>query len=117
MNAALETVLFRLRPFGANEAKVQEQIAEALTSGGVEFKREVKLSPKDRIDFLVGTVGIEVKVKGRTADVEAQLLRYAASDRITELVLITARAQHAKVALELNGKPVWVERLYRGIRG
>ena len=44
------------------------------------------------IDFLAGDVGIEVKIKGSAADAFRQLKRYAESDRIGSLILVTSKA-------------------------
>lgn len=70
--------------------------------------REVRLGSRDRIDFLVGRVGVEVKVGGTLAEVVRQLLRYAERDEIDSLVLVTTQQRHRGAPRELNGKPVLV---------
>jgi hypothetical protein len=77
----------------------------------LEFEREVKLNATDRIDFLVGTVGIECKVDGSKNAVASQLLRYAESDRISGLILVTIRNTHRFGGTELLGKPLRVMRI------
>ncbi|MFD2082870.1 hypothetical protein SAMN05421678_11839 [Actinopolymorpha cephalotaxi] len=89
-----------------NEAQLQEGIAAALASRGVPAEREVRLSGRDRIDLAVGNVGIEVKVAGNAANVRRQLTRYAASDQLEELVLVTTKAAHRGIPEEIGGKPV-----------
>ncbi len=92
--------------FGS-EKILQAGIEDALTKAGFPVRREVILAPKDRIDFLVGGVGIEVKIGGTLNDAIRQLHRYAASDKVSELLLVTSRLLLARVPSELDGKPVY----------
>jgi len=92
----------------ADEIALQEGIAAALALAGIEADREVRLSRRDKVDFLVGTIGIELKVAGQPAAVERQLGRYAASERISELVLVTTRPAHRSVPRLIGGKPMHV---------
>lgn len=87
------------------EDDLQRGLADALTAAGMAVKREVRLNARDRIDLLVGTVGIEVKVAGDASRVERQLERYAQSDLVTALVLVTNRVRH-RPPPTLNDKPV-----------
>lgn len=91
-----------------NEIQLHDGIAALLASNGIEgLRREVRLSEHDRIDFLLGDLGIEVKVGGRHGDVWRQMLRYAQHDSIGALLLITTRACHVTGApLEIDMKPV-----------
>lgn len=98
-----------------DEIRLHEGIAAALAAAGVAFEREVALSPLDRIDFLVGDVGVEVKVAGAASRVDRQLARYAKHDRVAALILVTDREQAAAVRNCLNGKPVLVVRLRGGL--
>jgi hypothetical protein len=98
---------YRLR-FGT-EADLQADIVELLTTEQIDFVREYRLSAKDRIDFLIGRIGIECKTKGSLGAIAQQLLRYAESDEIDALVLVTRR-QYAMPST-LQGKPlrvVWI---------
>ena len=101
----VELLMRRRYRHPTDELRLQEEIAELFTEWNIGFEREVALTPRDRIDFLVGTIGIEVKVKGRASAVARQLLRYAEHERITELVLFTTRTQIV-VPHTLGGKPV-----------
>lgn len=56
-----------------DEAELQAGIATMLNDAGVSFIREVTLSRQDRIDFLIGDIGIEVKVGGSLAAVTRQV--------------------------------------------
>lgn len=106
----LEAVRFNF----ATEDDLQLGIGMALAMLGPE--REVILAGAGRIDFLVGAVGIEAKIKGGASAITRQLVRYAQSDRIAALVVVTAKEQHAlQIPGELAGKPVRVVCLRRGI--
>jgi hypothetical protein len=90
---------------GRARASYKQALGDVLSEAGFDVAREVRLNARDRIDFLVGRVGVEVKVAGATAAVERQLRRYAASDLVDELVLVTSRRLHTRVEV---GKPVTV---------
>jgi len=90
------------------EEHLQQDIARALVRLGIPFEREPRLSGKDRPDFMVGGVAVEVKIKGGVTEVTRQLSRYAQHERVSELLLVTSRMQLVAVPTELNGKPVRV---------
>jgi len=88
----------------SDEEDLQEGIAAVLTAAGLDVQREVILDERDRIDLLVGSVGIEVKVAGSAEDALRQLVRYAQHPEIEQLVLVTSQYQRLpKVA---GGKPL-----------
>jgi hypothetical protein len=87
------------------EKAMQDAVESALRAEGLEFQREVKRDA-DRIDFLVGTVGLELKVKGSAGDVLRQLERYALWDDVTELVLLTSKGAHRALPDVVGGKPL-----------
>ncbi len=96
-----------------NEKGLQHGVGIVLAGRGLEFTPEVPLSPRDRIDFLVGDVGIECKSNdsnGGTslAAVTRQLMRYAYSDRVKELILMTTMSKHRNLPPEMNGKPLYI---------
>jgi hypothetical protein len=97
--------LFRFN-FSSEEA-LQRGLLEAFSRSGWHAEREVVLSAQDRIDFLVGDVGVEVKVAGGTAGVLSQMARYAAHARIGSLLLVTSRHAHIRAGFPatFNGKP------------
>ena len=98
-----------------SEASLQASLMRVLQESGVGFEREVRISDKDRIDFVVGKVGIEAKIKFSASDVTRQLHRYAQSDAIEELLLVTTRSKHLKVPAQMSGKPVSVCYVMRGL--
>ncbi len=93
-----------------NEVELQDGIAQVLDDADIVFQREVRLSSGDRIDFLLESgVGIEVKeIAGAVVPVLRQLQRYAASDRVSSLILVTARHCHAQLPPDVGGKPLAV---------
>lgn len=97
-----------------HETVLQDAIADAFTRAGLDFDREVVLGRTSRIDFLVGDIGIEVKVAGSRADVIRQLHRYSQEERIAVLVLATTCMRHARMPESLSDKPVRVVHLFGG---
>jgi hypothetical protein len=97
----------------SNEAELQNGLAVALSCAGIEHAREVILSKRDRIDFLAGDVGVEVKIKGGITDLTSQLFRYAGFPQISALVVVAGKNTLANLPAEINGKPVHVVRIAR----
>lgn len=95
----------------SNELELQSGIEELLKSLIVDYQKEVILTPKDRIDFLVGKIGIEVKVDGAANAVIRQLWRYAQQETIDELILVTTRSVHKYVPGTILGKTVYIVHL------
>lgn len=118
--AAVVEALNRGRFRYCDELQLHDGMVIALNTAGIPVEgrnREVRLPGAGRIEFLLGGLGIEVKVKGPAGAVWRQLHRYAASDLIQELLLVTTRARHAVAApIELDGKPVTVLVLRGGLR-
>ncbi|KKN87381.1 hypothetical protein LCGC14_0258360 [marine sediment metagenome] len=88
------------------EALLQRGISNQLIRVGIEHKREVRLSPTDRIDFMVGLIGVEVKTKGSRAALIRQLHRYAQSGLVDELLVVTTVPSLTRVPRELCGVPI-----------
>lgn len=74
----------------STEASAHAAISAALTTGNIDHTCEVRLTDKERIDIMAGTVGIEIKVKGSRNDIYRQLQRYAALPEVDALILVTA---------------------------
>lgn len=97
-----------------NEKELQFGIGEALEKMGASFAPEIRLSDKDRVDFLVeGGIGVEVKTNDFSGgaslnSVTRQLWRYAKNDQIKSLILVTTRSKHRDLPKEILGKPVYV---------
>ena len=104
-------VLLRRQPLRLRQEKqAQMDLEEALTVAGLPFRREVELAEGDIIDFLVGpagaVVGIEMKIKAPRRAIYRQLNRYAASDKLQALLLLTATPMGLPEAIQ--GKPAYV---------
>lgn len=104
----------RLRGLGG-EAHVQAAIERLLIQEKIAHGREVTLSKFDRIDFLVGDIGIEVKVAGGLGALIRQLTRYSKSNRVASLVLVTTKSTLARIPLEIGGKQVRAAVILAGI--
>jgi hypothetical protein len=77
-----------------DEKDLQEAIETIFTEEKIAFRREAQLSSGGRIDFLIGKLGVEIKVGHSYADVIFQLHAYAKCAEIEELVLVTTRLTH-----------------------
>lgn len=114
-SAAIERLLALLgaHRFGlTDEKETQREIGEQLTAAGIAHRREVRLGPGDVIDFMVGAVGIEVKLRSTSKpDILRQLRRYAGHAELAGLVLVTNRAMG--LPAEIAGKPAWYVSLGR----
>jgi hypothetical protein len=100
----------------ANEKELQDGIEQVLERNGVPFKREVRISAGDVVDFLVeGSIALEVKIDGGLSKVTRQLHRYAQQDRVREVLLVTTRWRHSNMPGLINGKPIRVLALLEGI--
>lgn len=130
---ALETLLRSYQFNFTSEEELQCAVEAILTQTKVPFEREYEFPPivtdeprhvtrvysdagvsdvlskprrtisKDRIDFIVGDIGLEIKIGFSYTDVVRQLHRYAAHDEIKALMLLTSRSQHTMPA-EISGK-------------
>jgi len=99
-------VLRRCRLRVGNESAMQISIGQALTDGGIEHEREHRLSAADRIDFMIGSVGLEAKTRCNKRAIFRQLQRYSEHDAIEALILVTGTAMGLPAAI--NGKPIYL---------
>lgn len=101
------TLLERHRFRGMTEEHFQDGIEAILEEAGITYQREERLTPRDRIDFLVGETGIEVKINGSPSEIIRQLGRYAAHEHITALVLASSRIRLIRgIPATIHGVPV-----------
>jgi hypothetical protein len=113
--ATLAAALYQQRYRYVDELELQDAIEALLIAWRLPYAREAVLSPRDRIDFLVDTIGIEVKVGSSLASVERQLWRYAADSRIGSLILVTSRSIHKGIPQTILEKPVYVVHLLHSV--
>lgn len=94
-----------------DETSLQEGLALALTHQGIEFKREVRLDAKNRPDFMIGTVAVEVKIKGTLSEFLRQADRYLALDPVSSLIVVGTPKWLPMVPPALRDKPIFRVRL------
>lgn len=115
---ALDRLADELRSWAftfSQETDLHDGIQSVIEQTGWGFEREAKIG-NGRIDFIVrvgkgfvlGHVGIEVKVDGSIPQVAAQLQRYLQSGRIDSLLLVTTKPAHAALPREIAGRAVSV---------
>jgi len=99
-------------PVAPEERLLHEMIAAALEGANIAARHEAVIAPRCRIDFLAGSVGIEVK-RGRLqpARLRAQAARYLASPKLSALILVTTDG--VLLPGMISGKPVVVFGLNR----
>lgn len=89
------------------ESDVVGAIKKSLTKRGIQYKTEVVIGPRCRVDLLIdGGIVVEVKKgKPNSNTVMKQVERYSASDMVKAVILVSERglARHLD---EANGKPI-----------
>lgn len=111
ISAALSAGRFDLSEETQCQAQIETWLRERMPD--VEISREHRLSPRDRPDFFICGVAVEVKMnKCRPSDVLRQLTRYAEHEAVEALVLVANRAAH--LPRTLNGKPLVLVSLGQG---
>ncbi len=110
----LHNTLAQYRFTFTSEGELQSGIATALQAESITFNREHQLAD-GRIDFLVGSIGIEVKVDGSDMSVARQLLRYAKCPEVSGLLLITTRRRHLSLPKTLGGVQIDVLLIEQGL--
>lgn len=95
-----------------DEKRTQAQLAEVFNAAKIPFEREVHLAEGDIVDFMVGDIALEIKIKGQRRAIFRQLERYASHPRVGVILLATAVAMH--LPAEIKGKPALVASLSQG---
>lgn len=97
-----------------NEKILQQQIESCLNKEGINFKREVELSKRDKIDFIVNIdgqkIGLEIKIDGNAKSIYKQLQRYCLHD-IDAIILATNKT--VGLPEQINNKPTSIVKLGR----
>lgn len=94
-----------------NERRLQGDLSEFLSGMGIEHVREVSLGTLGVIDFTIGTIGLEVKVKDSRMKIYRQMSRYAQHRELSALILATNVPMGFPP--EIEGMPVYVVNLSR----
>lgn len=119
----LETIRSALGRYAftpVDEADLQEQVAAALSSCGIAIDREV-IAARGRYDVFARADGarvvLELKVTGSAAAVERQAQRYALTDGVDAVAVVTTSSRLARElsivegSALLGGKPfavIWL---------
>lgn len=90
----------------STEAALQAQLEKIFKEKEIPYQREFVLDTKNRIDFLCGDVGIEIKVYQPIKSIFKQCERYAKFDQIGSLILVTGRTMG--FPSEINGKSCYL---------
>jgi len=101
--AEFEEVIAAIQGFripNDTEAAMQKTIQQILSLARISHAREVVLNTEDRIDFMVGTIGIECKIAGTFSSVAEQVGRYLQNSSVEGLVLVTSRASHSRICYD-----------------
>lgn len=112
----LQTVLAALSTLRApktqDEYDLHAQTAQALAAAGLSFRHEAPVAPRRRVDFLCGSVAIEIK-RGRPARAAllTQLAAYAQSSLVSAVVLVAERTP--ALPGSICGKPLSIIGLQR----
>lgn len=112
----MEAIISALRtlriPLVTDEYQLQALVSQALEKRGIPYVKEARLGPRCRVDFLCGSVVVEVKRgKPRRALLLSQLRRYAAQESVTAVILVVERT--ADLPRTVLGKPCAVVALNR----
>ena len=99
-------------PAQPEECEIHAEIARVLEAAGIPCIHEYKLMPGRRIDFICGSIGIEVK-KSRpvSARLREQLRRYLDGTELTAMIVVLQKPCYLPELI--CGKPVYVLSLNR----
>lgn len=99
-------------PAQPEEYEIHSEIARALEAADIPYIHEHKLLPGSRIDFLCGSIGIEVK-KSRpaAAQLQRQLSRYLNGTGLSAVVVVMQKP--CPLPKTICSKPVYVIALNR----
>ena len=100
----LSSVRFRFK----DELELHHGMELLFEQHKVKYEPEAVLTPQDRIDFLVGSIGIEAKVDYSLNQLIRQLHRYTKSAKITEIIVLSTKSAHRNAPHLINGKPIYV---------
>lgn len=107
--SALSTIRIAAQP---EEADIHAAVSAALCKAGIAFEHEYRLMPGKRIDFVCGSIGIEVKKsRPKSAALQAQLHRYLENTALTAIIVVLQRP--CALPKTICGKEVHVVSLNR----
>lgn len=89
------------------EYDLQNQIADVLNNASINFKKEYKLGPRNRVDFItVNGIAIEIKKgKPNRRKLYEQAERYMAFPEVKAMILVVETSIRDSLPSNINGKP------------
>lgn len=100
----------------SSEAELQEGIRAVLVAAGVPFVKELRLTPRSRLDFFAhDAIAIEVKLGRSLAALTTQVHRYTADARVQGVLVVATRLRLQNLPESFHGKPVRVCALLSGM--
>lgn len=97
----------------SNEARLHENLGKVLTHHGFAFEHERVLDARNRADFWLDGIVIEVKVDGSMADALRQVGRYINLPDVQGVILAATPRWGASPLVD---KPVWQNKPFQMIR-
>lgn len=113
---SVEGLLGRYAYRYGGEVQLHDRLAQVLTEAGIEYERERILDEKNRADFWLDGLVIEVKVDGGMAEALRQIGRYIDLPHVRGVLLASARywgAQPLREKPKFGGKPFAMTHLRR----
>lgn len=99
-----------------SEIQLHESLGQVLTAGGYKFEHERILDAKNRADFWLDGIVIEVKIDGSLAEALRQVDRYIGLDHVTGVILASTERWAERTLKDRpawSGKPFHMTRLQR----
>ena len=94
------------------EAELHEQAARAFEAAGLAALHEARIGLHCRIDFLVGSIGVEIKKnRPQRTPLIQQLTRYASCPQVEQLLVLAPRG--VNLPEKISGKKVTMMGLER----
>ncbi len=106
----IEKSLTKITRCPNTEVALQDGIAKCFEMAGLVFKREVSIKA-GKLDFVIDSLIIEVKIKGSPLSVYRQLARYLEED-YEAAVLVTTKPFNLPL-YQANYKPIFVINLWK----
>jgi hypothetical protein len=106
-SAELVSLLRSARFLRTDESALQLDVAKLLDQAGVRYEREKRFDARDRVDFMVGDIALELKVKSSEKELLRQLLRYSQQPSVREIVVAGTCHSVLRLPRLANGKPVF----------
>lgn len=97
----------------SSEVALHESMAKVLQDNGFAFTREYVLDARNRVDFWVDGIVIEVKVDGSMSDALRQVDRYINLPQVTGVILAGTPRWASQPLVE---KPDWQNKPFEMIR-